>query len=133
MPEGERLLTWDKNGKVTVRDLATGNEVFAFQEDASTLREVLVSADGDKIVTVRHRGATQVAVRDGRTGAIIREFQHHAFGQQIALCPKASRLAVATGLPNSKTRDFEVAIIDTATGEQVAGAHGANGGHMGIL
>jgi len=96
-PEGERLVTWSRDGKISLHDLATGRTVSSFVDSTiAQVGEVLASADGAMLVCVGRDRETKVTVRDGHSGAVVREFAMGAkLARQVALSDDGSRLALA--------------------------------------
>jgi WD40 repeat protein/serine/threonine protein kinase len=133
--DGDRAVTWTANGDVTVRELATDKSLTTFREPRlATGGEVLVSQDGATIVCLSHACATFAAVYDGHSGRLLRELSMGStFVKFVAFSADGTRLALATGDPFCMSPEFDLHVIDVATGNRVAVAHGFDGGHAAVL
>jgi WD40 repeat protein/serine/threonine protein kinase len=112
-PDGKRILSGSRGGRVSVSDAATGQELLVLKcEDE--LASVAFSPDGKRIAA----GGATVKVWDAATGQELLTFKRHGgavFG--VAYSPDGKRIATAS-------EDFTVKVSDAATGHELVALKG---------
>jgi len=95
-PEGDRLASAGRDGKIRVWDWAAGEELLAIQAHKKGCNAVAYSPDGSYLASAGNDG--MVRIWDPASGKLVSEMIGGAFGiPAIAFTPDGSGLAIANG------------------------------------
>jgi WD40 repeat protein len=126
-PDGRWIASASQDGKVTVWDATTGQELFAFQAHGGHIHRVDISPDGRRLATASWDGTVKIWDFDPQRAGekqsplhILRE--HQAAVSGVAFSPDGQRLA-------SAGHDKIVRVWEVGTGRQILPLCG----HTGVV